>query len=174
VVDLVEEGVDVALRVRPRLEDSGSLVVKNLGLTRTLLVASPDQLARQGIPNTVTDLDHLDTVSMSAQDGRSVWQLVGPGAAAHALSHQPRLVADDLLTLKLVVLKGTGMGLLPDYMCREELHTGQLVLVLPGWAPPPAVFHAVFPSRRGLAPTTRRFLDFLGEHLSSDGMLHAP
>ncbi|MEI2718888.1 MAG: LysR substrate-binding domain-containing protein [Gemmatimonadales bacterium] len=63
VVDLVEEGVDVALRVRPTLEDSGSLVVKNLGLTQTLLVGSPAQLARQGRPARVEDLARLDTVS---------------------------------------------------------------------------------------------------------------
>ena len=90
VVDLVEEGVDVALRVRTTLDDSGSLVVKNLGLTRTLLVGSPSQLARQGRPRTVDDLERLDTVDMSAIDGRATWQLVGPDGAVHAITHQPR------------------------------------------------------------------------------------
>ena len=56
VVDLVEEGFDVALRVRPTLDDSGSLVVKNFGTSRTLLVASPAQLARQGTPVSAQDL----------------------------------------------------------------------------------------------------------------------
>jgi hypothetical protein len=50
-------------------------------------------------------------------------------------------------------------------MCHDELHSGDLVLALPGWAPPPAIVHAVFPSRRGLVPAVRQFLDFLGEHL---------
>lgn len=170
VVDLVEEGVDVALRVRNSLDDSGSLVVKNLGLTQTLLVASPGLLARQGRPAQLDDLTWLDTVAMSASDGTTTWQLVGPHKQAHTFSHAPRLVADDLLTLKLAVLRDTGMGLLPDYMCSEELSGGLLEQVMPGWTPPPAIFHAVFPSRRGLAPTTRRFLDFLAQHIAAEGI----
>ncbi|MGH6625734.1 MAG: LysR family transcriptional regulator [Burkholderiaceae bacterium] len=174
VVDLVEEGVDVALRVRPTVEDSGSLVVKHLGLTYALLVASPQQLQRQGRPAHPDDLARLDTVAMSAADGRTTWKLVGPDAAAHAFQHQPRYVADDLLTLKFAVLGGAGACVLPDYMCREELLDGRLVLVLPGWAPLPGVVHAVFPSRRGMVPAVRHFLDFLGEHMGGPGDAHQP
>ena len=170
VVDLVEEGFDVALRVRPTLEDSGSLVVKNFGLTQTLLVASPAQLARQGQPRTVTELGQLDTVNMSSADGRSTWQLVDPQGTTHNYVHQPRYVADDLLTLKLAVLKGTGIGMLPDYMCSDEMRTGQLVPALPGWAPRAGIFHAVYPSRRGLVPAVRRFLDFRGESIAREGL----
>ena len=170
VVDLVEEGFDVALRVRPTLEDSGSLVVKNFGLTQTLLVASPAQLARQGQPRTVTELGQLDTVNMSSADGRSTWQLVDPQGTTHSYVHQPRYVADDLLTLKLAVLKGTGIGMLPDYMCSDEMRTGQLVPALPGWAPRAGIFHAVYPSRRGLVPAVRRFLDFMGETIAREGV----
>ena len=170
VVDLVEEGVDVALRVRPTLDDSGSLVVKNLGLTKTFLVASPAQLNRQGQPATLPDLARLDTVSMSAIDGRASWTLVGPGAATHVLLHQPRYVADDLLTLKFAVLAGSGMCVLPDYMCHAEMQDGRLLSVLPGWAPLPGVFHAVYPSRRGMVPAVRRFLDFLAEYTNGEGL----
>ena len=109
VVDLVEEGVDVALRVRATLEDSGSLVVKNLGLTQSFLVTSPAQLKRQGQPVSLQDLTRLDTVSMSGADGKASWTLVGPGGATHVLLHQRRNVADDMLTLKFAVLAGTGM-----------------------------------------------------------------
>ena len=174
VVDLVEEGFDVALRVRPTLDDSGSLVVKNFGLTRTLLVASPVQLARQGHPSTWAELQTLDTVSMSTMGETATWQLLGPDGAAHAFQHQPRYVADDLLTLKFVVLAGVGMCALPDYMCADELHDGRLVQVMPGWAPRPGIFHAVFPSRRGLLPAVRRFLDFLGEAITREGLGQLP
>jgi DNA-binding transcriptional LysR family regulator len=168
-VDLVEEGFDVALRVRPTLDDSGTLVVKNFGLTQTLLVASPAQLARQGIPTTLADLERLDTVNMSSADGRATWHLLGPAGASHSFQHQPRYVADDLLTLKFAVLRGIGISVLPDYMCSKEIRDRQLVPVLPGWAPRPGIFHAVFPSRRGLAPAVRRFLDFLGEAITREG-----
>jgi DNA-binding transcriptional LysR family regulator len=174
VVDLVEEGVDVALRVRATLDDSGSLVVKNLGLSQTFLVASPEQLKRQGQPLSPDDLTRLDTVSMSAIDGRASWSLLGPGGASHVLVHQPRYVADDLLTLKFAVVCGTGVCILPDYMCAEEIRDGRLVLVLPGWAPRPFVFHAVYPSRRGMVPAVRRFLDFLAEYTNGEGLPRLP
>lgn len=162
-VDLIEEGIDVALRVRPELEDSATLVVKNFGLTATVLVASPAQLARQGRPRAVEELERLDTLAMSAVDGRATLSLVGPGEAVRLLQHAPRYVADDLLTLKFAALGGVGICALPDYMCRDELRAGLLEEVLPGWAPQPGIFHAVFPSRRGLLPAVRKFLDFLAE-----------
>ena len=171
VVDLVEEGIDVALRVRTTLGESGSLVIKQLGPTYGLLVASPGLLDRQGVPATVDDLARLDTVAMSAADGRSTWRLLGPGRAEHLLVHRPRYVADDLLTVKAAVVAGIGMCLLPDYMCSESLANGRLVQVLPGWGPETGIVHAVFPSRRGLVPAVRRFLEFLGEHIRGEGLL---
>jgi DNA-binding transcriptional LysR family regulator len=167
VVNLVEEGIDVALRVRPTLEDSGSLVIKPLGISQGLLVGSPAQLARQGRPATPQDLARLDTLSMAANDGRAAVRLFGPDGATHEWAHQPRFVADDLLTLKFAVLYGVGICVLPDYMCRDEIQAGSLVPVLPGWNPAPGRVHAVFASRRGLAPAVRRFLDFLGEHIGN-------
>lgn len=168
VVDLVEEGFDVALRVRQTLDDSGSMVVKNFGASRALLYASPQQLARQGTPLQPRDLERLDTVSMAASNGRATWQLVGPAGEPFTLQHQPRFVADDLLTLKFAVLHATGICLLPEYMCHEELARGELVRVLPGWEPPAGIFHAVFPSHRGMVPGVRSFLDFLGEYIASE------
>ena len=168
-VDLVEEGFDVALRVRPAPEDSRSLVVKHLGLTRGVLAASPELLARQGRPSTPEDLQRMDTVAMSAVDGKSTMQLRGPGDQGYALVHTPRLVVDDLLTVKFAVLQGVGMGFLPDYMCRAEMADGRLVHALPGWSPPSGVVHAVYPTRRGMVPAVRRFLDFLGEYILAEG-----
>jgi DNA-binding transcriptional LysR family regulator len=168
VVDLVQEGVDVALRVRTSLDDSGSLVVKNLGLTQTILVASPQLLQRFGHPDGVEALRHLPTVAMSAGDGRASWPLQGPGGEEFQLQHRPVYTADDMLTLKFAVLQGTGVGMLPDYMCGEELRSGVLVPVLPGWRPQAGIVLAVFPSRRGMVPAVRRFLDFLGENVKGE------
>lgn len=168
-VDLVQEGFDVALRVRPSLDDSGSLVVKKLGLSHSLLVASPDQLERQGRPRSFEELQLLTTVAMSATEGRAVWRLIGPDQREHALEHRPVYTADDLLSLKWAVLQGTGMCVLPDYMCAADVAEGRLELVLPGWEPRPWIMHAVFPSRRGLVPAVRRFLDFLGEEVTQEG-----
>ena len=168
VVDLVEEGVDIALRVRPTLDDSGSLVVKQLGATCGHLLASPEQLRRQGTPLAPEDLVRLDTVAMSAADGRSVWTLLGPQGQEFVFQHQPRYVADDLQTLKLAVLAGTGITFLPDGLSSAELQARLLVPVLPGWAPLAGQVHAVFPSRRGQVPAVRSFLDFLGKYMNGD------
>jgi DNA-binding transcriptional LysR family regulator len=165
VVDLVQDGVDVALRVRFNLDDSGSLVVKNLGLTSFVLVASPELLERVGKPESPEDLHQVPTVAMSAVDGRASWPLVGPRGSDFELQHRPVYTVDDLLMLKLAALQGTGMTALPDYMCIDEIRQGMLVPVLPGWAPPTINVLAVFPSRRGMVPAVRRFLDFLGDNI---------
>jgi DNA-binding transcriptional LysR family regulator len=170
VIDLVQEGIDVALRVRATLDDSGSLVVKQLGPTHALLIGSPAQLDREGRPHAPEDLHKLSTIAMSAADGRASWQLLGPGGREFTLNHRPCYTADDLLTLRHAALQGTGICVLPDYLCARELRDGKLVQVLPGWAPRPAVIHAVFPSRRGLVPAVRRFLDYLGENVTGEGV----
>ena len=120
-------------------------------------------------PGTPEDLQALPTVAMSAADGRASWRLVGPQGREFELLHRPVYTADDLLTLMFAALCGVGMTVLPDYMCRGEIRSGALQPVLPGWAPPPGVIHAVFPSRRGMVPAVRRFLDFLGERVTAEG-----
>jgi DNA-binding transcriptional LysR family regulator len=168
VVDLIEEGVDVALRVRPTLDDSGSLVVKQLGGSSAYLLASPELLLRQGAPLVPDDLQKLDTVAMSAADGRSTWELVGPDGQEYLLHHKPRYVADDLQTLKLAVLAGTGMSFLPEVLSQAEVQAQLLVPVLAGWKIRSGMVHAVFPTRRGQVPAVRSFLDFMGEHMLGD------
>lgn len=167
-VDPVEEGVDLALRVRVEIEDSATLVAKNFGPSRGLLVASPLLLKQQGPVRTPDDLALLDTVAMDAADGRSVLRLQGPGGRTHLFTHAPRYVADDLLTLKFALMQGTGAGMLPDYMCRDEIRSGALVEVLPGWGPPVGIVHAMFPARRALMPAVRSLIDFLAENLDSE------
>lgn len=165
VVDLVKEGVDVALRVRQSLEDSGSLVVKRLDDARSVLVASPALLARQGTPQTLEEASQLDSLAMSANDGQVSIRLIHAQGHEGLLQYRPRFIADDLLTLQRAALGGSGMCLLPDYMCEEALNSGRLVRLLPDWSAPVGVVHAVFPTRRGLSPAVRSFLDFLGEYV---------
>ncbi|MDL9997614.1 LysR family transcriptional regulator [Variovorax sp. J22P240] len=167
-VDPVEEGVDLALRVRPEIEDSATLVAKTFGISRGILVGNPEQLQRQGPVLVPADLHKIDTVAMSTGDGRANWRLEGPAGKVIVHTHTPRYIADDLLTLKFAVVQGTGASVLPDYMCRSELKSGVLVEVLPGWGPAPGITHVMFPARRALVPAVRRLIDFLVENLDSD------
>lgn len=169
VVDLVQEGVDVALRVRAEQDEGGgSLVARNLGPTRARLVAAPGLLARFGPIASTADLAPLPTVAMSAVDGAATWQLVGPGGQAHDHAHRPVLVADDLQLLLRAALGGAGVALLPESLCDDALRDGALVEPLPGWMSRTGRVLAVFPSRRGMVPAVRRFVDFLVDHLSGD------
>ncbi|WP_313296710.1 LysR family transcriptional regulator [Diaphorobacter sp.] len=162
-VNLVDEGVDVALRVRMSLEESGSMVVKRLGDGVQLLVASPDLLIRQGTPQTVADLERLDSIAMPSSDGHNQICLLNAQGQEEIITMQPRYLVDDLLVLRYAALAGTGYCWLPDYLCHHDIAQGRLVRLLPQWNQPKAIVHAVFPSRRGLVPAVRSFLDFLGE-----------
>ena len=167
-VDPVEEGVDLAIRVRSEIEDSATLVAKTFGISRGMLVASPELLARQGPVNSLDDLGKLDTLTMSAGDGRSQWRLEGPNGKIHIHHHSPRYTADDIATLRFAVLQGVGLTMLPDYMCRADVAAGRLVQVLPEWRLPPGISHVVFPARRALVPAVRRLIDYLAEHMDGD------
>lgn len=168
-VNVVEEGMDVALRVRPSLDDSASMVVKRLDVTQQILLASPEYLARMGVPLVPQDLLQHQVLSMSSLEGVAHWLLRSETGAEVQLQPPTRYVADDLMTLKLAVLGGAGVCYLPDYMCQPEIDRGELVQVLAPWRFPPGIVHAVFSSRRGLTPAVRSFLDFLGEHLPGAG-----
>lgn len=168
-VDPVEDGVDLALRVRLQIEDSTTLVAKTFGTSRTVLVVDPALLARQGPVQVPADLARLDTLAMSVADGRASWRIEGPEGQPYLHTHEPRYVADDLLTLVRAAVAGIGAALLPDYLCRADMRAGRLVEVLPGWGPAPGITHAVFPARRALVPAVRSLIDFLAEHLAGDG-----
>ncbi|MCZ2103199.1 MAG: LysR family transcriptional regulator [Comamonadaceae bacterium] len=161
VVNVVEEGVDVALRVRLSVDDSGSMVVKRLYEVCQVLVASPAQLRRQGTPATLQDLEAMDVLAPSGTEGSVSVRLISPQGRPQLAELTPRCVIDDLLSLKFAAVAGTGLCWLPDYMCAAELRDGRLVRVLPEWSQPKAIVHAVFASRRGMSPAVRSFLDFL-------------
>ena len=170
-VDLIEEGIDIALRVRPEIEDSTVLVAKTFGYSRGVLIASPELLALHGPVNTPADLVKLPTAAMSVNgEGRSDWRLEGPGGQTWVHSHIPRYVADDLATLQFGALGGVGATMLPDYMCRADVDAGRRGRVVAVWGPSPGVAHMVFPARRALVPAVRRLIDFLTEHLQSVDM----
>jgi DNA-binding transcriptional LysR family regulator len=170
-VDPVEEGVDIALRVRPVIENSATLVAKNFGISRGVLVANSELVRSRGPIEKPEDLTRLTSVAMSASgDGRQSWHLEGPDGASYVHHHSPRYVADDLATLVFAVVGGTGAAVLPDYMCSPHIRSGKLVELLPGWGPPAGICHAMFPARRALVPAVRKLIDFLAENLDGAEM----
>ena len=160
-VDLLAEGVDVALRVRSELSDSGQLVVKRLGQTSSWVVASPAQLARQGVPQRPEDLHNMDVLGLSGPKGLARFALHGPQGELADVRVRARYIVDDFDCLLNACAAGLGLCAIPDYLCQPGLASGQLQRVLPDWQLSPGIFHAVFPSRRGMVPAVRALLDHL-------------
>jgi len=162
-VDVINEGIDVALRVRSRLDDDGSLVMRSFGQIQELLVASPDYLRKMGRPTSPDQLDEHVTLSMSEDDARQRWELHGPDGEVRRIDLKPRVAGFDFPMLMALAKMGVGITMLPETICADAVRRGELQVVLPEWRLPQGIFHAVFASRRGLLPAVRVFIDYLAE-----------
>lgn len=162
-VDLVAEGVDVAIRVRPRPFDDSDLVMRILADRGHCLVASPTLVASMGTPQRPDELSRWPGLSMAVGKQVHQWSLSGPDGAKAQIHFTPRLITGDMLALREAAIAGVGLVQLPLLMARDQLAKGELVRVLTEWEPQREVIHAVFPSRRGLLPAVRALVEFLRE-----------
>lgn len=166
-VDLIEEGIDIALRVRPAIEDSTTLVAKVLGTSRAVLVARPELLQRLGLVRTPADLERLPTAAMSANsEGRSEWRLEGPNGEIHVHVHTAALRGGRSRDAAAGCARGRGRnaaaGLhVPRRRGGRPARAGAARL-----GAGPVIAHMVFPPRRALVPAVRQLIDFLAEHMS--------
>ena len=159
-VDVIQEGFDVAVRVRfPPIEES-DLVMRKLADSPQRLVASPGLTGPRGVADPAR-LAGLPSLEWRSTQGAPCWILEGPQGATVTVAHAPRLVTDDMAALRAAALQGVGVVQLPTMMVSGDLAAGALVDALPGWTPRSAVIHAVFPSRRGLLPSVRALIDWL-------------
>lgn len=160
-VDVVEEGFDVSLRVRsPPLEDSG-LAIRPLDTADTALVASPCLFVDRVRPTHPSELSGLPTLSMDRSAERHTWRFIAPDGSMVSVAHVPRLVTEDFQTLMQAAIDGVGITYVPTYMAKAYLESGRLERLLPGFGLPSGIVHCVFPSRRGLVPAVRTFIDAL-------------
>ena len=164
-VDVINEGVDVALRVRAKLDDDGSLVMRSFGQIQELLVASPKYLDRAGRPTSPEQLAEHVTLSISEDEARQRWELHGPDGEVRRIDLQPRITGFDFPMMQAMARDGIGITLLPETVCADAVRRGELEVVLPQWRLPQGIAHAVFASRRGMLPAVRVFIDFLAEKL---------
>lgn len=143
-VDLVEEGIDLALR-GGRLDDS-SLVARKI-LSSTLgAFASPDYLRRRGRPRALADLARHDCLSFMGRGDKVPWRLVGP-CGEETVVVAGSIVCGDMLFLHEMAVRGLGVALLPAEMQAEDVAAGRLVRVLPRYGLPGGGLYLVWPSR---------------------------
>ena len=161
-VDVWQDGVDLALRVRaPGAALPQDEVVRPLALSPHVLVAAPALLTSAAPPATPAELARLPALGLGNSPEEARWLLAGPEGARAEVALQPRLVADDMGALLCAALAGVGCAALPRLLAHGPLARGALQEVLPGWAPPPGLVQAAFASRQGMRPAVRQLLDAL-------------
>ncbi|TKC77987.1 LysR family transcriptional regulator [Trinickia terrae] len=163
VIDLYEDSVDVALRVRSEPLENANIVVRPLWRTQQMLVGAPSLLSQYSPPLAAGDLARFETLDTPSPDGRHAFHLIAPDGARHVHEHEPRLVTADLMTIREAVLAGVGIAALPEMMYGAPLRSGKLSPVMPGWTLPTPQLYAVFVSRQGMVPAVRAFVDYLVE-----------
>jgi DNA-binding transcriptional LysR family regulator len=158
IVDLVEEGYDLAVRITNL--PSSQLVSRQLAKSRMVLCASPDYLARHGVPAHPRDLAAHRVISYSYWSTRDEWSFTGPDGEVRVRT-QPRIHANNGDTCRAAALDHQGIILQPDFLVGDDLRQGTLVELLPDYASLTIGIHAVYPTRKYLPIKTRRMVDFL-------------
>nr|WP_211163190.1 LysR family transcriptional regulator [Aromatoleum diolicum] len=165
IVDLVDEGYDIALRITT--EPALNLVARRLAPIRRKICASPRYLAKHGIPLTPDDLIRHNCLDYTYLNTQGFWHLKGPdGDASIPVSGTLRINDDEALSQ--AVLGGLGLALLPTFIVGKDLQAGGLVEVLPGYGPVERFLHAVHLPDRHLPLKVRAFIEFLSARFGTE------
>jgi len=172
IVDLVEEGFDLGIRVGTAGPEH--LVARKLGETRVVPCASPEYLARRGAPQHPEDLQQHDCFTYEYVTPKNVWRFRDPAGGERAVRVGGRLHSNNGDLLAEAAARGAGIVLEPAFIVGPEVRAGRLVPLLQDYIPAPAPIYAVYPSRKHLSAKVRRFVDFLVERLSHAQDWNAP
>lgn len=170
-IDLIDEAVDIAIRVRNKPNADASFIIREFGQSRMILVANSALWQRHSHPQAPAALSALPTLTMNDQGRLPRWQLETPQGQQALIALSPRLVSDDFSVLLEAACRGTGVALLPESVCGKAIGDGCLKQLLPDWSGPQGIMHFVYPSRRGLLPGVRAMVDFLAIELPASQRL---
>ncbi|NZA26819.1 LysR family transcriptional regulator [Luteimonas sp. SJ-92] len=163
-VDLVREGVDVALRLGS-LTDS-SLKLRSLGQSRRLLVAAPEYLAARGTPKDPRDLPGHEGIRMSNVPGSNTLVLQGPDGARHAVPFGGRIRVDHGLAAREALAAGRGIAPAHQWLVGDLLATGRLKAILPDYALPSVPLSMLIVPERARIARVRLLVDFLADRIA--------
>jgi DNA-binding transcriptional LysR family regulator len=155
---LVEENLDLAIRIIRAPEPSW--VVRRIGISEVIVVASPGYLAAAGVPERPADLVRHQLIGFSPLVWRDTWALGGESVGV-----RPRVLTNLSGSLRAAALAGLGLTALPGWMVADALVAGALVQVLADHPAPPSGIYAVYPTNRLLTPAVRAFVDHLARDL---------
>lgn len=163
VVDLVDEGYDVAIRIATL--PSSTLISKRLASTRMVLCASPNYLAAHGTPQHPAELAAHAVISYSYLATRDEWHFVGPQGPV-SVKTQPCIHTNNGDTCRAAALAHQGIILQPDFLVGRDLASGSLVELMPAFRALELGIYAVYPTRKHVPPKVRALIDFLAAHFA--------
>lgn len=165
VGDLIEEGLDLQIRIGP-IEDS-SLISRRIGSTTAFLVAAPQYLNGRTPPTQPRDLERHDCIVYHRWGRDDVWWFASPEGNL-SVSVRGRFRANNAAAVRRAVLDGRGIALLSHLLLADDIRAGHLLTLMPAFPPLRFPLHVIYPSRRNLPPRTRIVIEFLTELIRSD------
>lgn len=165
VVNMVEGGFDVSIRIRAALPDS-ALVARKIGTMRQRIFAAPSYLERAGVPQTPKDIAQHRVIGFLLADHLTSWALHGPSGTT-IIDLDPKVRVGNSLVLRDLLIAGQGIGTLPDFVSNAAEAQGALVRVLPDFELPAPEIFAVTASRLGMDAKVTAFLGHLHMALRS-------
>ncbi len=163
VVDIVEEGYDLAIRIART--PSGNLIARRLGGSESLVCASPEYLATHGVPEVPSDLERHLCLGYTYGGTSDEWQFAGPGGTLESVRVRWAMRANNGSTSRAAAIAGAGIIWQPSFVIGEDVRAGRLVEVMPAYRVPPIDILAIYASRRHLSAKVRVMVDFLVDAL---------
>ncbi len=160
-VDLVESGIDLAIRGHHEALPDSSLIQRKLIATPWHVFAGPLYLEKAGTPTLPQDLSNHSGLKLGWQPASGHWNLHHANGIQASIPFSPRLSSDDMETLKHAAIQGLGIVALPAYICRTEIASGFLHRILPEWTAGNAELSILMPSRYGVMPAVKALMEFL-------------
>lgn len=160
-VDLIEEGLDLAVRIGS-LPESG-LIAKKLASDRVVICGAPDYFRDHGVPKIPADLAQHNCLTYSYAASGDEWKMTGPDGKQHTVKVSGSLRASNGDMVKLATLGGVGLMRQPLFLAGDDIRAGRLVQVLSDYKSIELGIYAVYPSRKHLTAKVRSFVDFLAE-----------
>jgi DNA-binding transcriptional LysR family regulator len=161
MVDLVEEGIDLAITTMP--VTNSNFVMRRVGSVRLLVCGSADYFARHGVPREPDDLVNHNCMKYTFSSWGSEWRFKSP-EGQRAVHVSGNMEANSVNALKLAAVLGQGLILAPDFLVMGEIKSGKLIPVLSEFCSPELSINAVYPHRQHLATNVRSFLDLVTKH----------
>jgi DNA-binding transcriptional LysR family regulator len=157
-LDMLDEEIDIAFRIGP-LEDS-SLVARNLGTARLSLCATPEYLAKNGVPRTIYDLQEHSCI----EHPDAPWTFMMKDGSEETVDVKPQMHANDMEMIRNLVLHGYGIGAVPQLLIADDVRSGNLRLLLQETPFSERTFYMVYPSRKEMPSKVVAFTEFILEN----------